>query len=501
MARLVSLGASRVLVAFVPAGVGAALAFSVLCGLGMESRLALVAAMALATAATWWLARRLPPELEDAWRTHTLLAVLWLAVGLGAVGATARLATFMADETRGDCSILPFDDFFVHHSCLSAHFQSARLQRQGIANVYDRLNFEGPEGEPRFLGSFVIDVFIYPPPFLLLSRLGLALSEDFTVWRAVFFGIEGAIVAAGLVLVALSVPGPAGRRALLLTPLVWCSVTLLITLQIGNFHLVAVAGSMLAMLTLERGRHALGGALLSALALCKIFPGILILLLVFQRRWRSLAWVAGFGALWLGLALAVLGEAPFRAMLTYNLPRLADGSALETQFVHPDAIAASHAVFGLVQKLALLGVAGMTLRTAAIASWLFTVALVFFAARGARSTKDPLRRALTWLALLQLASLRSPFTPDTYAHVPLLWILTLILAGSEWRGFRPFALFALILLANYTVPTVPIMPLPALLAISLVDQLVFIALCVWVLFAPPSGAGAARWPEAHRTPA
>ena len=82
---------------------------------------------------------------------------------------------------------------------------------------------------------------------------------------------------------------------------------------------------------------------------------------------------------------------------------------------------------------------------------------------------------------MQLASLRSPFTPDVYALVPLLWILVLILAGGEWRGGRALAFLALILVANYIVPTVPIMPLPALLVLSLVIQLVFLALWLWVL--------------------
>src|SRR4029453_6470901 len=225
MAGFSGFGAGRLVVALVPSGVGAAIAFPPLNGLGLGSRLAMGVSIALAAAATWLLARRLPADLDHGWRSHVGLAVVWVAVGLGAIGATARLATFMADETRGERSVLPFDDFFVHHSCLSAHFQSARLQREGIANVYERTNFEGPEGEPRFLGSFVIDVFIYPPPFLLLSRLAPPLSEDFAVWRAVFFGLEGAIWAAGLILVALSIPGPTGRRALLLTPLVWLSVT------------------------------------------------------------------------------------------------------------------------------------------------------------------------------------------------------------------------------------------------------------------------------------
>lgn len=481
MGRFEGLGAGRVGVALVPAGVGAALSYAVLSGLGAGPPLATVASVALAAAGTLWLRSRLPADLDGAWREHRTLAVLWLAVGVASISATARLATFMVDETRTSRSVLPFDDFFVHHSCLSAHFQSARLQREGVANVYERTNFEGPDGEPRFLGSFVIDVFIYPPPFLLLSRLGLALSEDFAVWRAVWFGVEGAVVAAGLVAVALSIRGRVGRRALLLSPVVWLSVPLLTTLQIGNFHLVAIAGSMLAMLALERGRHALGGALLAALVLCKIFPGILVLLLLFERRGRSLAWTAGFGALWLAVAWAVLGDAPFRAMLSYNLPRLASGKALETQFAHPDAIAASHAIFGLVQKLSLLGAPGMSLRTAAVASWLFTLALVGGAALGARAAREPWSLALVWLSLLQLASLRSPFTPDTYARVPLLWILVLLLAGVEWRGWRPIALLAMVLLANYIVPTVPIMPLPALLGISVIDQLLFMGLCIWVL--------------------
>jgi hypothetical protein len=65
--------------------------------------------------------------------------------------------------------------------------------------------------------------------------------------------------------------------------------------------------------------------------------------------------------------------------------------------------------------------------------------------------------------------------------VPLLWILVLLLASPERRGWRPLTLLAMMLLANYIVPTVPIMPLPALLGISVIDQLLFVGLCIWVL--------------------
>ena len=174
----------------------------------------------------------------------------------------------------------------------------------------------------------------------------------------------------------------------------WLSLPLLTTLQFGNFHLVAVSGSILAMLALERGHHVLGGGLLAALALGKVFPGILVLLLLLQRRWRSVAWTAAFGALFLVISRLVLGEAPFRAMITYNMPRLSSGAALETQFAYPDAIAASHAIFGFVQKLELLGVPGASQRLAVVVSWLYTGVLFLFAVLGARAPRtEPLPRS------------------------------------------------------------------------------------------------------------
>lgn len=105
MVRFVSPGVGRVAVALVPAGVGAAPCYAVLSGLGAGPVVATGASIALAAAGVLWLSARLPADLDSAWRTHTALAVLWLAGGFLAVGATARL----------------------HHSCLSAHFQSARL--------------------------------------------------------------------------------------------------------------------------------------------------------------------------------------------------------------------------------------------------------------------------------------------------------------------------------------------------------------------------------------
>jgi hypothetical protein len=266
-----------------------------------------------------------------------------------------------------------------------------------------------------------------------------------------------------------------------LAPLVWLSFPTLLTLQIGNLHLAAIAAAMLAMVAFERGHHAVGGAILSALVLFKIFPGILVLLLLFQRRWRSLAWCATWGTLLLITAFLVLGTAPFHALLTYQLPRLSSGAAFESLFQHPDVIAANQSVFGLIQKLALLGLPGMSLKMAAGMSWVYTLVLVGLTALGARVVGGRLPRALVWLVLIQLASLRSPFTPDTYAQFPLVWILVLLLAQAGWQGRRTVLLAVLIGLANFATPGVPIMPITSLLALTLVLQVVYFCLYVWVL--------------------
>jgi hypothetical protein len=342
-------------------------------GLGASSRVAAFVSIAFAPSAALWLSSRLPSSFDGSLRRNALRSVLWLAVGLWAIGATARLATFMADETKGQNAIYAFDSFFVHHSCLTAYFQAARLHREGVPNVYERTLYEGPSGEPKFIGSFVTDTYLYPPPFLILARLALAISEDFAAWRAVWFGLEGAIVMGALVGLALWIGGPVGRRVALLSPLVWLSFPTLMTLQFGNFQLVAIAGSVLAMMAFECRRNSLGGALLAALALSKVFPGILVILLLFQRRWRAVAWTAGFGACFLVGSYAVLGEAPFRALLSYHLPRMSSGAALETLFARPDNIAASHSVYGLVQKLGLLGLPGASQSTAIAATWVYTL--------------------------------------------------------------------------------------------------------------------------------
>lgn len=87
-------GFERVAVSLVPAGVGAALLYAFLGGLGVGSLVSTCVSVASALTGAFWLAGHLPSDLDGALRRHTLWAVLWMVVGVGAIGATARLATF-----------------------------------------------------------------------------------------------------------------------------------------------------------------------------------------------------------------------------------------------------------------------------------------------------------------------------------------------------------------------------------------------------------------------
>jgi hypothetical protein len=208
------------------------------------------------------------------------------------------------------------------------------------------------------------------------------------------------------------------------------------SLQFGNFQLVAVAFGVLAMILFERGKHAFGGALLSFVALSKIFPFVLAGWLLFTKQWRALAWTAVWSALWTVLAFVVVGPKPFDAFVHYQLPRIADGRAFPMlSSIVP--ISQNHSFYGIFVKLRAIGVPGMTRGVATMGAWIVTAAIAGVTWVGAKRDTDRLARVQLWLALLQLASLRSPFTPNSYALFAPLWLFTLVLASLSVGGIPP----------------------------------------------------------------
>ena len=368
--------------------------------------------------------------LDEAGCTRPLVIVAGVATPLALV-LLARMAVFMVDPSQVAYSSIPNSPWEVQHSCLSAYYVSGEAAST-TPNIYDDSLFTLPDDDPnqprraRSIGSFKIDVFEYPPPFLLLPRALRLLTPDFARLRMLWFGLSGAVILVGLVVVSRFMGPAAGTRALLLSPLVWMSVPMLSVLQKGNVQAMVIAAAMLAMVLFERGRRAAGGAVLAFVTLAKLYPGLLILYLLVRRQWRALAWTATFAVLFLVLTLLDIGWGPYAAFID-RLPALLGGEVFPA-FRNPMAMAINFSIPGLAFKAKLLGVPGMSFGAAKIVGWVYTlVAAAATIVAGRRATGND-EKPLVWMAILILATLRSPFLPQAYAAVPSLWMLTLLAA-------------------------------------------------------------------------
>ena len=375
--------------------------------------------------------------LDDAAASRALTAVAAVAT-LIALVQLGRLAVFTVDAARVGFSSIPSSAWEVQHSCLTAYHVAGEAAGSG-ANVYETSLYNMPDDDPakprkaRTLGPFRVDVYEYPPPFLLLPRALQKVTPDFSRLRMLWFTLHGAVVLLAFVLVARWLGPSAGTRALLLSPLVWMAVPTLSTLQKGNVQAMVIAGSVIAMALLARRRWAAGGALLAFATASKLYPGLLVVFLLARRQWRAVAWTAAMGLLFLAASVADLGLPAYGAFLEH-LPGLMSGEAFPA-FRNPAPTAINLSIPGLVFKLRLFGVPGMDFDVARIVGWVYThlaVALTIIAALGRR--RDRAAEPLLWLAVLIVATLRSPFLPQAYGSMPPLWLLTLLAATMPLRG-------------------------------------------------------------------
>lgn len=429
-------------------------------------------------------AGRLPETLRGACRRRPVIAGLWALGALVALLQVGRLSMFMADPSRTWGSAFP-DPKATSHMCMAAYVQAADLSRRGEPNLYDEHFYPtftrdqpGGESPVRGLGPYLQDAYEYPPPFLLLPRMALALTNDFLGIRALWFVLRALALLAGMVLLALWIGGREGLLAALLVPLVFASPPTMLDLQFGQFHLTTVLLSVGAMVAFEGRRPALGGALLAFAIVSKIFPGLLLVILLARRRWRDLSFTIGFAAAYSVLALVVLGPAPFVAFYSYQLPRIASGAAFSFFLRDPFFISRNVAVYGIVFKLRALGVPGMTQALASALSWLYTAVLVWLSWRASHVERTRLGRAQLWLALLSLAALRSPLAPSAYAVAPILWLLTLF--AGQVRG--PLGVIAYVILWQFIMGFPPL-PGMAELLVSMAGQGSCITFCLWVVWA------------------
>jgi alpha-1,2-mannosyltransferase len=400
--------------------------------LGLPLAASVPLTLASGAAAAWAAAARLPAGLEEIARRRRVAAILWLVLAAGAILQTGRLGSYMYDVGRPQHSILPRNEFLVAHSCLTAYTEAARLAREGGTNIY------GPNTSAATIGPLRVDRYLYPPAFLLVPGAYEVLTGDFFRTRAAWFATQTLTLAVALVASARWIGGATGMRAGLLAPVVLVAPTTLLTLQIGNHQLTVYALAILGMLGFARRHVLLGAALLAFAVTTKIFPGLLLVYLLVRRQWHAAGWTVAFA---LGFTLASLmafGSRPYVDFLQDQLPRLASGEAFPVIDL-PFVAAQNHSIYGLMTKLRQLDLTSAGPSTAHAITWLYTAGLllltVAIARRHARcDAEEPDRRAvalITWLALLSLAAFRSPFTPDVYAFLGTVWMLTLFAARAR----------------------------------------------------------------------
>ena len=423
---------------------------------------ALAALCALAGPALIALAPRLAaplPESLDRWFDpgNRKLAALWALGALVAVVGFTRIAVFLADPSEVACSLMPENAFIVRHSCLTAYMHGAILSRDSGANVYDLAIVEGAGDHPPPLphtaahfAPFTLDAFGYPPPFLLLPRALLLVTTSFLSQRLLFGALSLALALWSCASVATVLGGVTGRRVWLLAPIVLANPLVLVTLQVGNFHLAAVALCVLCWGALERRRDGLAGALLALATLAKIFPGMLGVLLLMQRRWRAAAFTCLAAAVLCALSVAVLGVTVWRDFLFYHLPHVQSGEALRFLAGSPREIAMNLAPFGVVFKLRALGLVDWSWAQARLVGSVYTGLLVVLTALAARNNKGgPAHRLTVWLAVTMLASLRSPYAAPFVATTVVV-LLMVLFAEVRARRHLAVALGAWVL---FSVPT------------------------------------------------
>ena len=127
------------------------------------------------------------------------------------------------------------------------------------------------------------------------------------------------------------------------------------------------------------------------------------------------------------LSLLDTGRTPYHAFLSH-LPRLLGGEAFPA-FRNPVSIAKNYSVPGMVFKLKLFGLPGTSFEAMRIVGWIYTLVAVAATVVLARQARSRDKQPIVWLAILILASLRSPFLPG-YGVLPALWLLTLLAATA-----------------------------------------------------------------------
>lgn len=268
-------------------------------------------------------ATRGPAAGADAATAHNLLRGIAIIIAVVAVVAgTYNLGRALFGPRLGQ-------DF-------TAYYVAGKLIRAGDAELMygtqeelqaqaDRFGVTGPAAEGdrdgRIGGHDSVEQFLYPPvaAVLLLPMAMLPLGAS----KIVFVLINLLAQFAGIA-VLFSDRAPPQRRVLTVTG--WLVVLLLFPffwgLYLGQANSLVFLACALALRQVRRGDQLGGGALLAVAALLKVFPVLLLVLLLFKRQYRAVAASVATMAVLSLLSLPVVGLSTFQRFFTDVVPEI-----------------------------------------------------------------------------------------------------------------------------------------------------------------------------------
>ena len=458
-------------------------------GLTDSRILAGAAGLLAAGAAAYWAGGRLGGIVGAVAAEHRTLAAAAIVLSLAAIVQNARLAVYEYDVTKPQYSTVPGDSFRVRHNCFTSYSEAVRFAAAGEANLYKEELYR-----ERSIGPLRVDPYHYPPPFLVLPELLRVVDSDFFAQRRLWFGLQNVFFTAGVLGIAAWIGGAAGGLAVLAAPFLLAMPHIATTFQTGNFQATAFPLALLGMCLIASRRTAAGALLLGYAAAGKIFPGLLVLYLIAARKWRAVAAVAATGIVIALAAWLLFGTGAYRMFLTYEVPRIASGEAFP-QIDRPHQAHLNGAFYGLLAKLRALGASFLDTPTALRLTSLYgllAIALGVATAMRARHQEDAtprgrLRLVQLWLALVTLASFRSPFAGFVYAWTGTFWLIVLLAAGAGTPRRRALWLAVLLPFAAgfFTLPTSAVaagtVAPPAVLWMAVALQTVAIGVNVWLV--------------------
>lgn len=365
-----------------------------------------------------------------------MLALIWL------IGTSTFL--FNVQDTR---FVAKGNDFGTTHNCLTGYAVATHLAIKKTENIYAHSNYTysgfSTPVHKSVDGIFMIDEYHYPPPFLILPYLLLKIFKDFFILRAVWFVLIVTFFISALALVGFWCGAFKQQKRLLIFPILLCAPTVHIALQIGNVHLLIIAISIIGMIAFEEKHPIVGGSLLGFAIVSKIWPVILFVHLIIQRRWKPVLWCVIAGIVYTLIGLFLFGPEPYWDFITYKLPRISSGEAFNFMIWNKGTVIENMSIFGISHKLYALNLLNVKpVLLSPILAWSFTIfiGLIVIAVSLRRvnnadgEDNNRLLKVQLWLALLTLVQLRSPFLPWHYGVVSSLWLIILLVSTA--RGWK-----------------------------------------------------------------